>query len=554
MTKKALLVALDGYELTAPTQELARWQELLKELYKFDEVVSLKNQNATNQGILKALDSLLDAASANDQLLFVFMGHGTLDKKGGQRSQALLVYDGTVVRREIDAVFARTRPPRGTDITFVLDCCFAADYRTRMKSSNVAVDAIPLFVPPPMEIMTDRSEVRAFDMAFSTIHKDVEEPIIFAASGKNRPAYEIPDGRERRLLFSKRLLAQLPQKYDTFEGIRDKINLLHPRIQEATLLGNLSRQKEWFPGQSPSDSGNTDEPPLSPTIDDDAADALARTTAATANSIDLRILGLGCFVESRDTANDPYQVRVILPFDEGKYATGNDRHFACIEIAEDDIEGSFTGTTPTEHFRGGVRYLRWLLQGHTLSIQTGVPNQDFTRSPEFDQHVPVMTVLCPELLPRNPRPECFEPVPRPDLFAAFVDVPGGSVDIGSLDEHSTFFQRRNGDITWGSETTPITVRVNVPLVTDFATILLRPYPRFDRPDLEVQLKPGRTMLIANAREVDISGDGTHDGTPGTVPSTQFLLYYKLSTFVPSDPPLPQTDQAPIDACSVTSWP
>ena len=567
MTKKALLVAMSDYGIYAPRltsvpKELARWQKLLNAApYKFNQIVTLADSAATTSTVRRGLENLFDSASPGDQLLFVFMGHGTVAKgrRPGDADESLLVYpgargvlDGVIRESEIDRILAAKRPPVGTDITFVLDTCFAANYGGLFKlHGGDDLGALPLFVPLPDDFLHGLQSLRVFGPFPDSGEAGVEKPLVFAASGKDEPAYEIWDNNERRLLFSKRLLARLAQKHETFEETRAKITPLHPQIKQSPqLAGNRSRITERFPGEHPVAAPGIASRSLLEGLELGTADtALLSSTAA---SINMRVLGLACFVTPGP--NDPvgdYKVRLILPYDDGTYVPEINRHFACIEIPEHDIVGDIVGTAPEVFLRGGVRYARWLLDAHTVAIETGDANSPFTPSTSFQYHVPAMTKLCPELRPRNPRPECFKAIPIPDLFAAFVDIPSGSADVGPLDEVDTFFQRPSGPITWGPRPTPISVLANIPIVSEEASIVLYPYPEGTAPSLRVSVRPGSTILVANAREIDISGDG---GGTVAVPPEQFKLYYKLSNFTPEDAPLPQTELAPIDACSVTTWP
>jgi hypothetical protein len=200
--------------------------------------------------------------------------------------------------------------------------------------------------------------------------------------------------------------------------------------------------------------------------------------------------------------------------------------------------------------RGGMEYKRWRLDGYTVTIQTGDPDQPFQRSAAFVTRVPKLTVLAPELRPYDPDPSCFEQAPLLDRFAAFVNLPGGYADVGTIQSRSTTFERlHTGEKTFGPVDPPISVKVTVKVVTENPTIVLRPYLDPSREDLVVTLTPGATILIANARNADIKGD-----TAGHIPRDQFRLFYKLAPAEPRNPPVPSVTGVPIDDCTVTDWP
>jgi hypothetical protein len=588
MTKKALLCFVGKYqkyaqELTAPAYELKLWQELLTAPpYSFDpkNVVSLLDDGtvkgtgkASRTAVLAELHNLLSGASKDDQLLFVDGSHGSLvaGRTKGEAEQALIVYpDGdpnlqnaAVRESDVRTIFEERRPPLGTDITFVLDCCYAANYSGKVLFGSLETDdertAVPLAAPPVVDLAADWKTLLRFG-SFAEHDADYERPIILAACARNEKAREIDYNGKRRLLFTARLLDRLAEKHDTFEGIINAIKKLHPNYrQTATLAGNTGRKGEKFPGQRES-AGAANAPGIAAP---DSAEGIegkqtvadsVSTAETSASSINVRILGIASLVDSRD-AGDPYKARVILPIDKGEYVEPGDLHFACIEFATHEMVGRPTGPAPRvlEYTRGGVKYERWLLEGHTISIRTGDPDLPFERLQRFHDHVPKMTVLCPELLPSGPRKECFDVTPRLDRFAAFLNIPSGSADIGLYHDDATTFRRRDS----GDEVLTMLcsrfVRLNVPITTSVATIVLEPYGFPGKKDLVVQLMPGATFLVANAREIDITGDGGAE-PPDGVPREQFLLNYRVAQFVPDDPVLPEDVSVPIDDCTITDWP
>jgi hypothetical protein len=273
---------------------------------------------------------------------------------------------------------------------------------------------------------------------------------------------------------------------------------------------------------------------------------------ATKTQLNVRVMGMACFVDAR-SENAPYKARIILPYDNGQWVRPEDVHHACLVIPTEHIRGVPRGplaSKATQYERAGVQYNLWRLDGYTVTIQTGDPDQPFTRSQEFLEHVPKMTVLAPELRPHDPDPSCFDPEPLPDRFAAFVDLPGGEARIGTLRQRPIVYERRHsGKRTFGPVSTPLSAMVNVRVVTDYPTIVLRPYLDPTKEDLVVELASGATILIANARFADIMGDRA-----GSIPREQFLLFYKLAPAEPPDPPLPRIHMVPLDECTVTDWP
>jgi hypothetical protein len=565
MTRKALLVAVGDYgtvasKLTAPAYELQLWQRMLSTSpYSFDSITSLVDTTATRVNVLSEIDRLLDGAQPDDQLLFYFAGHGSvaMGRKRDEAEQSLIAYPGTdglqaaaICETDIADIFDRRQPPAGTDIAFVIEACFAANFGDDKvvvtKARGEAEGTVPLFAPPPLDFRKTVRSLRTFGAFAERGITAYETPIILAASGKTETAYEISEGGQRRCLFSMRLLGWLGRKQDTFENIIRSINPLHPvHRQTASLGGNVSRASEMFPGEenagAPSDVTRT---PLS--LDGGTGSKLA----AGLSYVDIDLLGIGCFVDARDR-NGLWQARVVFPYDNGEYVPPADRHFACMEIPTRDMIEVIGRPEDFRYTRAGVEWARWYLDAHTISIQTGDFSQNFTRVPPFEQHVPRITQLCPEVRPRNPRSECFAGTPFPGLFAAFLDIPSGFAELGPFNDRPVTFARPiTGEVTRPAEYAPLSVRVNVPVITTFPEIVLRPYPYDFVEEVRVAVRSGTAILVANAREVDISGDGG-----GTVPPEQFRLYYKLSSFDPGpNAPLPVVTGVPIDDCTIGDWP
>lgn len=565
MTRKALLVAVGDYgeyahRLTAPTYELRLWQRMLAAPpYSFDpkDITTLADGEATRARVLSELESLLDGAQPDDQLLFFWAGHGSVStgRKRDEAEQSLIAYPGregleaaAIRESDVEEIFARKRPPRGTDITYVLDTCFAANYGDDAvfvtKARGDAEGAVPLFAPPPLDLRKSVRAVRKFGMFAEGDVTAYETPIILAAAGRKETAFEISEGGQRRLLFTMRLLAWLARKQDTFDSIIRNINPLHPvHRQTATLGGNRARAGEMFPGEE----DGTTSPPNTRETDPSASDM----RIVGRSYVDVDLIGLGCFVNARDL-NGLWKTRVVFPYDAGEYVQGPNRHIACMEISTRDIVEIVGRSWDRKYTRAGVEWVRWNLDAHTISIQTGDFSQEFIRSDLFQRYVPVMTQLCPEVRPRNPRSECFNGTPFPGLFAAFLDIPSGDVEIGQFNENPVAYARpQTGQVTRPADYTPISVRVNVPVITTYPTIVLRPYPNDFVEEAKVTVRSGTSILVANAREIDISGDG--GGSP--VPPEQFRLYYKLSYFDPgNNAPLPVVTGVPIDDCTIVDWP
>jgi len=152
MTKKALIVGIADYgeqqpTLTAPENEAEEWRDLLTGKYQYpsENVRLLCSPRATRFAVIERLEWLLADASAGDQLVFVYSGHGArlqrrhpngtvrdnMDEallaypEAGQNIEEYAIYDDDLV-----TILLLSRLPPRIEITFILDCCFAGGIRT----------------------------------------------------------------------------------------------------------------------------------------------------------------------------------------------------------------------------------------------------------------------------------------------------------------------------------------------------------------------------------------------------------------------------------------
>lgn len=146
-TKHALLIGVDEYpdfppdsQLKACVADAKLMKSVLVERFKFDEsnVVELHNTAASRQGILDAMDHLVDSIEQDDIVVFHFSGHGArsvnptadVDEGSGRDSTICPADTGymppspnlDIIDNEINDWLVRlTRKTRYVSLTF--DCC-----------------------------------------------------------------------------------------------------------------------------------------------------------------------------------------------------------------------------------------------------------------------------------------------------------------------------------------------------------------------------------------------------------------------------------------------
>lgn len=130
--KKALLVGINykgtQHSLSGCINDMVKMQEVLKRDYGFTRVTLLTDDTAskpTKANIVAHLRSLITMSRADDQLFFMFSGHGTQvrDTGGDERDgldEALYTLDNMLITDdELHALLANSRAP----VTVVMDCC-----------------------------------------------------------------------------------------------------------------------------------------------------------------------------------------------------------------------------------------------------------------------------------------------------------------------------------------------------------------------------------------------------------------------------------------------
>ncbi len=551
MKKKALLVAVgSSYEghakvLKAPEYELTQWRQLLSvEPYQF-EVTPLLDPPLDL--VVHHLRILLTEPAEDDELLFVAMCHGkTLRTQSpGHMEEALIMnpagvgIDAAALREStLRNLFEELRPPNRTRVDFFIDACYSGGYGSPLPQNVLATgrlaSAIPLGLPA--DIPSGVSVARFGDFARATVHAhDYAKPVLMAAAEKDKFAWELDFGGRRRLLYTKRLLESLRRRYDTFRNTHRAIQPLDEGVDQVPVLaGNASRHDEKFPYP----------------LNAEGLESVGATNVTNDTHVSLRVMGIACFINARDMIG-ANKARIVLPYDDRPHADPKEKHIAVMEIATEDILAILVNSYPGEppYLRAGEEWTRWMLNGHTVEVEGAVFGQPFVRK-GFDVHVPKLIDIAQELAPFPPHWTCFEEAPLMPRFAGFVNLLCGEAELGSIRTIPVHYERKNSPEPPSRDYyTPRSVRVKIPINGDDATIVLRSRLNPSQTRLEVKVRSGAEILIANAREIDITGNGA-----GNVPEEQFLLYYKVAEDVPEPPPLPKSPSIPSDDCTVTDYP
>lgn len=101
--------------------------DLMKTLEKrgvpSSQILFLKNQEATQEKIIRQFTPFLKRAGKDDTLLFYYAGHGSRNYRDARRPCTFMTYD-TASRWEVDSIFATVDQHfQGRQVIYTADCC-----------------------------------------------------------------------------------------------------------------------------------------------------------------------------------------------------------------------------------------------------------------------------------------------------------------------------------------------------------------------------------------------------------------------------------------------
>jgi caspase domain-containing protein len=559
MKQKALLVAVNDYEgyaprLEAPELEMEKWRQRL-EAYGFTNIRTRVAPMATRQTVKGDLRWLFGGSSRNDQLVFAFFGHGRIVEShstGGLGFEEALIHfpngdaslrSAELTDTDIEEIIEEVGGlAEDADAMIGIDACYAAYSDTPTPQGAKA-----LFIPPVPSFDRNIENVRAFGSLASPFKRSQERPIIIAACGREKLAYEIPINGVQRLVFSYRATEYLEQiaKNQADVTFRQLVDAIKPPQQDGVdqkpdLRGNTARENEAFPGQASS----------SPTIETEGHKTVPSQTTVLSlpGWVDIRIEGIACFASARMTT-DPYQKRLLFPHDAR--VDPNVRHLTFIEIMKTDVE-DYGQDRPIEYTHFGnssIVFYRWELEGFVIQIPNRDRSQPLEVMASFESHIPRMTKVHPPYATSqyHPQSECFQPKPISRLIDAFLDLDTGILGVGPLDTEETAFYHKAGPPPTLKLLSARYATLLMPLQQSKAVVVLRRHA--DDYEIKIILKPGASIRIGNVRLDDIIQKPSAEDV-----KEHFRLYYNLAQPYPADPALPFKPLLPTNFCPPTGWP
>jgi len=197
--KRALQWGINDYpssnnDLRGCLNDIAEWSFLLKDVYKFDEIYTIFDSNATKNNVVNKMKELIEKSVAGDILVFDYSGHGTYtqDLNGDEidgKDEAICLYDGLLIDDDIKEILSKIKD--GVRTTVIFDSCFSGS-STRAFGDNNDLYRVARFMPPKDEMIAKMSTLPVKSKMFKTIGQTEEEMnhILISGCSDNEVSYD----------------------------------------------------------------------------------------------------------------------------------------------------------------------------------------------------------------------------------------------------------------------------------------------------------------------------------------------------------------------------
>jgi len=147
--------------------------------------------------------------------------------------------------------------------------------------------------------------------------------------------------------------------------------------------------------------------------------------------LSIRFIGIVSYVDPR-AGQDTFYKRALLSRSRADSTTP---HIGYVEIEAADL--AFADFTPEPSYvRGSTEYIKFVLDGDEVIIDSVDPSLPFFEADNFQELVPSASKVAPNLnVALNP--ECFDP--KGDLISGYYDMPAGILVAGEREEFATRF-------------------------------------------------------------------------------------------------------------------
>jgi hypothetical protein len=265
MKRRALIVGISDYaplvpDLQSSVFEMERWRDLLVDIYHFadHDIRLLADRRATRSAILDRLIWLLSDTHADDELVFIFCGHGMRVRRRDSvgdlidlQDEGIVAYpagsadplDAVIFDDDLTTLYCSMAVALKALPTFVFDCCYSAG----LDFSEAERVRKSIMLPADLA-HRNRSTANVVRFGLEITKSAVTHPLMIAASGEYDQAIEIVRDNQSRSLFSSLAIAAL--RTTPTLTYQELIATISPHMQfagqEPCLIGDAERLQQQF--------------------------------------------------------------------------------------------------------------------------------------------------------------------------------------------------------------------------------------------------------------------------------------------------------------------
>ena len=195
--RRAICVGINAYpgvnQLYGCVPDAQLWARTLGSL-GFQTQLML-DANATYDGLLSALKSLISSSKRGDVIVFQYSGHGTSipHENGQEPDEAMVPFDfftkgALLIDKELANVFNTI--PDGVNFTCFFDCCHSGDLDRLLLAGTTSRARFIHLNPAQIALYNQFAGKRALHLLPSPASRSVQRDISFAACSRSESAIE----------------------------------------------------------------------------------------------------------------------------------------------------------------------------------------------------------------------------------------------------------------------------------------------------------------------------------------------------------------------------
>ncbi|MFL6451633.1 MAG: caspase family protein [Bryobacteraceae bacterium] len=296
--RRAICVGINAYpgvnQLYGCVPDAQLWARTLGSLGFQTQL--LLDANATYNGLLSALKSLVTSSKRGDVIVFQYSGHGTSIPHGARQEpdEAMVPFDffttgALLLDKELASVFSAV--PDGVNLTCFFDCCHSGDLDRLLLSGTTSRPRFIHLTASQLALYNQFAGNRALQLSPSKTKPGTQRDISFAACSRSESALETNGQGE----FSQRATDLIRKLQGTVSNSQFKANVMAAFGPAARQHPELDGAVAYFesPFLQPLDTSSASSQPSArvedqpmPGAGTSTAQLIAKTLRAVADQID----------------------------------------------------------------------------------------------------------------------------------------------------------------------------------------------------------------------------------------------------------------------------